>query len=82
MGKIELENNEEDLRWIETFLEDREMKTVIRVYGFRHERSCVTNLLSFYLRLMNITQERDGWVKCLDLDLKSTLDKVPLTRLI
>lgn len=30
------------------------MKTVIRAYGFRHGRSCVTNLLSFYLRVMNV----------------------------
>ena len=34
-----------------------------RQFRFRTGRSCVTNLSSFYSRVMNITQERDGWAK-------------------
>ena len=31
-------------------------------FGFRKERSCITNLLSFYSRVIDALQERDGWV--------------------
>ncbi len=40
----------------------------------------MTNLLSFYSRVTNIVQERDGWVDCIYLDLKKAFDKVPHTR--
>ena len=36
-----------------------------RQIGFRAGRSCVTNLLSFYSRVIDITQEKDGWVNCI-----------------
>ncbi len=51
-------------------------------FGFREGRSCVTNLFSFYSRVTDIVQERDGWVNCVYLDLKKALDKVPHKRLI
>ena len=51
-------------------------------YGFREKRSCVTNLLSFYSRVIEMTQERHGWVDCIYLDLKKAFDKVPHRRLI
>ena len=51
-------------------------------YGFREKRSCVTNLLSFYSRVIEMTQERHGWVDCIYLDLKKAFDKVPHRRLL
>ena len=36
-----------------------------RQFGFRGGRSCVTNVISFYLRVVDIVQERDGWVNCI-----------------
>ena len=45
-------------------------------------RSCVTNLLSFYSRVMDITQERDGWEDCIYLDFKKAFDKVLHKRLL
>ena len=51
-------------------------------FGFREGRSCVTNLISFYSRVIDIVQERDGWVDCVYLDLKKAFDKVPHKRLI
>ena len=53
-----------------------------RQFGFRTGRSCVTNLLSFYSRVIDITQKRDGWVDCIYLDLKKTFDNVPHRRLL
>ncbi|MCP3680519.1 MAG: hypothetical protein GY782_09830, partial [Gammaproteobacteria bacterium] len=50
--------------------------------GFRKGKSCVTNLLSFYSRVIDEVQERDGWVDCVYLDLKKAFDKVPHTKLI
>ena len=41
------------------FLE-REGIITDRQFGFRTEKSCVTNLLSFYSRVVDINQERDG----------------------
>ena len=35
----------------------------------------VINLLSYYPRVMDITQERDEWVDSIYLDLKRTFDK-------
>ena len=51
-------------------------------FGFRKGRSCVTNLLSFYSRVIDKVQERDGWVDCIYLDLKKAFDKVPHARLL
>ena len=51
-------------------------------FGFRKARSCVTNLISFYSRVIDITQEREGWVDCIYLDLKKAFDKVPHKRLL
>ncbi len=43
---------------------------------------CVTNLLSFYDRVTETMQERDGWVDILYLNSKKAFDKVPHERLI
>ncbi len=51
-------------------------------FGFRSNRSCVSNLLSFYDRVIDITQERDGWADCVFLDFKKAFDKVPHKRLL
>ena len=51
-------------------------------FGFRKGRSCVTNLLSFYSRVVDTIQERDGWMDCIYLDLKKAFDKVPHERLL
>ena len=51
-------------------------------FGFRQGRSCVSNLLCFYSRVIDVIQEKDGWVDCVYLDLKKAFDKVPHTRLI
>ena len=64
-----------------TYLE-REGILTDRQFGFRKDRSCVTNLLSFYSRVIDITQERDGWTDCIYLDLKKAFDKVPHKRLL
>ena len=37
----------------------------------------VTNLLSFYSRVIDIAQERDGWADCIYLNLKKALNKAP-----
>ena len=47
---------------------EREGIITNRQLGFRTGRSCVTNLLSFYLRVIDITQERDEWADCIYLD--------------
>ena len=67
-------------RWTE-FLEEHKLLTN-RQFGFRKGRSCVTNLLSFYSRVVDKIQERDGWVDCIYLDLKKAFDKVPHERLL
>jgi len=51
-------------------------------FGFRRGRSCTMNLLSFYSRVIDVTQERDGWADCVYLDLKKAFDKVPHRRLL
>ena len=51
-------------------------------FGFRKQRSCVTNLLSFYSRVVDVIQEREGWMDCIYLDLKKAFDKVPHERLL
>ncbi len=51
-------------------------------FGFRQERSCVTNLLSFYTRVIDEVQGRDGWVDTVFLDIKKAFDTVPHKRLL
>ena len=53
-----------------------------RQFGFRKGKSCTTNLICFYSRLLDIIQERDGWADCAYLDLKKAFDKVPHKKLI
>ena len=53
-----------------------------RQYGFRKGKSCVTNLLSYYDRVAETMQERDGWVDSIYLDFKKAFDRVPHKRLI
>ena len=48
-----------------------------RQFEFRTWKSCVTNSLISYWRVIDITQERDGWVDCIYLDLKKAFDKIP-----
>ena len=51
-------------------------------FGFRQGRSCVSNLLSFYDRVTDTIQGRDGWVDSIYLDFSKAFDKVPHKRLI
>jgi len=67
-------------RWMK-YLEDNNVLTN-RQFGFRGGRSCVTNLIGFYSRVIDIVQERDGWVDCAYLDLKKAFDKVPHKKLL
>ena len=53
-----------------------------RQFGFREGRSCVTNWISFYSRVIDIVQESDSLVDCIYLDLKKTFNKVPHKRLL
>ena len=67
-------------RWIQ-YLEQENIITESQ-FGFRKERSCITNLLSFYSRVIDGLQERDGWVDTVYLDLRKAFDKVPHKSLI
>ena len=51
-------------------------------FGFRKGSSCTANLLSYYSRVIDLVQERDGWVDSVYLDLKKAFDKVPHKRLL
>ena len=62
-------------------LEGKEVLT-IHQYGFRKGSSCSSNLLAFYSRVIDIVQEREGWVDGVYLDLKKAFDKVPHKRLL
>ena len=55
---------------------EREEIITNRQFRFRTGRLCVTNLLSFYSRIIDITQERNGWTDCLYLNLEKAFDKV------
>jgi len=66
-------------RWVK-HLESNKLITD-KQFGFRSKRSCVANLLSFYDRVTEVLQEREGWVDCVYLDLKKAFDKVPHERL-
>ena len=54
-------------RWT-SFLEKKEMLTK-KQFGFREGSSYTANLLSFYSRVTDVFQERDGWVDYVYLDL-------------
>ena len=67
-------------KWVE-YLEKNEIINDCQ-FGFRQERSCVTNLLSFYTRVIDEVQGRDGWVDTVFLDIKKAFDTVPHKRLL
>ena len=67
-------------RWV-AYLERNEI-VYERQFGFRSGVSCVSNLLCFYSRVIDIMQERNGWVDYAYLDLKKAFDQVPHTRLL
>ncbi len=67
-------------KWSE-YLENKEIISNCQ-YGFRKGRSCVTNLLSFYTRVIDAMQGRSGWVDTVYLDIKKAFDKVPHKRLL
>ena len=56
-------------QWTE-YLE-REGIIPYRQFRFRTGRSCITNLINFYSRIIDVSQERDGWVDCIYLLKKS-----------
>ena len=66
--------------WID-FLEERESLSA-KQFGFRKGRSCITNLLSFYSRVVDIIDQKGGWADCVYLDLKKAFDKISHKRLI
>ena len=65
----------------EKMLEEQNMLTE-KQFGFRQGRSTVSNLLSFYDRVTDTIQKREGWVDCIYLDFSKAFDKVPHKRLI
>ena len=67
-------------KWIQ-HLEERKMLSE-KQFGFRSGRSCVSNLLSFYDRVTEIVQEREGWADCVFLDFRKAFDSVPHQRLL
>ncbi|MPC40443.1 hypothetical protein E2C01_034000 [Portunus trituberculatus] len=54
-------------KWVK-YLE--EQVTLNRKFVFRTGRSCVLNLLSFYSRVVEGLESRDGWVNTVYLDIK------------
>ncbi len=67
-------------KWVE-YLEKENIITD-QQFGFREGRSCVSNLLSFYSRVVDVVDQREGWVDCVYLDFKKAFDKVPHDRLL
>ena len=67
-------------QWVKYLEEDKIVTN--NQYGFRKGRSCVTNLLSFYTRVIDVVDNRDGWVDAVYLDIKKAFDKVPHKRLL
>ena len=67
-------------RWVQ-YLEQENIITE-KQFGFRKGRSCITNLLSFYTRIIDKLQERDGWVDAIYLDLRKAFDTVAHKSLI
>ena len=67
-------------RWVNYLVKEKIITK--KQFGLKKGRSCVTNLLSFYTRVIDGVQERDGWVDAIYLDLKKAFDKVPHKSLI
>ena len=67
-------------KWVK-YLEENEIIANSQ-FGFRKGRSCVTNLLSFYTRVIDEVDNRDGWVDAVYLDIKKAFDRVPHKRLL
>ena len=67
-------------KWVK-YLEENEVITN-KQFGFRQGKSCVTNLLSFYTRVIDGVDKRDGWVDAIYLDIKKAFDTVPHNRLL
>ncbi len=68
------------VRWVK-YLESNRILTNSQ-FQFRERRSCVTNLIFFYSRVVDKIQERDCCADCIYLDLKKAFDKVPHKRMI
>ena len=51
-------------------------------FRFRKERSCATNVLSFYTWVIDEAQGRDGRGNIVYLDVKKVFDRVPHRRLL
>lgn len=73
----------------EKIIKERWMKYLVKEniltakqFGFREGRSCVTNLMSFYSRVIDVVQEREGWADCIYLDFRKAFDTVPHKRLL
>ena len=62
------------------YLEDNKVISKSQ-FGFRQGKSCVTNL-SFYTRVIEGIENRDGWVDAVYLDIKKAFDTVPHKRLL
>ena len=55
---------------------------MVQQFGFRKGFSTCTNLLSFYARIIDVVDKRNGWVDAVYLDLKKVFDTVPHRELI
>ena len=64
-----------------TYLEDNRV-IPNRKFGFRQGKSCVTNLPSFYTRVIEGIDNREGWVDAVYLGIKKAFDRVPHKRLM
>lgn len=51
-------------------------------FGSREEKWCITNLMSYYLGVIDVVQERDGWADGFYFDIKMALDKLPHQKLL
>ena len=67
-------------KW-ERYLEDNRVISN-RQFVFRQGKSCVTNLISFYTRVIEGIENRDGWVDAVYLDIKKAFNTVPHKRLL
>ena len=67
-------------KWVRC-LEDNKVITN-RQFGFRQGKSCVTNLLSFYTRVIEGIDNREGWMDAVYLDIKKAFDRAPHKRLL
>ena len=51
-------------------------------YGFVSGRSTTTNMLSFYGRIVDVVDKREGWVDAVYLDLRKAFNTVPHDKLL